>query len=881
MNNFLKIYKLFRFQLVVMVLYIFSLGHVLGVQNKQQIKPEKPIEAFFIMIFDSLVGHVGKLWAIVLLIFISGILGYLVKDAIPKLCSWIINGIIGWGARIKGQNLNAYLKSVIADCKEVRVGYKNFEIDVERDYVSIHIKTGKSERDIEIKEINKVIVDHKRLVVRGHPGAGKTTLLKYLSIRYANKLMKKMHGKHLIPVFVPLKNILKAGDDNPGSLFTYLLKYFNQQFSDAEGYVYKQLKAGNCIVFLDGLDEVDADHREKLIDWIETFATDFDQARMIITLRKEGYEKVGFNAKFEEAEVAALTIPQMDNLAFSVLRANQTKSNNKKLRQQCKILIKTIKDNNRLFILAENPMLLSIIALVFDEEGDLPRKRVELYERCVKLILEVREEREARITHRLRFTFDQKYFALRKLAWYCIQNDITQFSGDSLKSELIGIEKDINIQHEIDVFIKELCIIGILRQISVLDDNYDFVHKTFMEYFAAREIQENKCKEYLIYNHATDPNWREVILLYVGLLGDSKQVITELLNRDQLALAGECFLNARIPVETIRADLIEAIFARLKTEEGDNERISSVLMEMILPCLETVIDQLAVQNFLESRIKDPLERPETKSAIYKAGLGLENTLASEFGERFELAYVAEGKSIVGVKVPRSYLPSLKEKMYFWIKRQFTERVQFELPRQEVDLPAYFIDKCLVSNQEFALFVKAGGYKDSKYWSQRGWDYISNQKIQQPQYWQDKNFNQPDQPVVGVCWYEADAYARWAGKQLPNEQMWEKAARGTDERTYPWGEAKPDTSLCNFDNNIGKTTPVRKYASGVSPYGLYDMTGNVWEWNDDQWNNDQNTRVLRGGSWSYYDAQNFRASDRYGDYPYVRYYVIGFRCARTL
>ena len=100
-------------------------------------------------------------------------------------------------------------KSTIANKVAEKLGYLYFDIDVERDYVSIHIKTGKSQRDIEIKEINQVIVDHQRLIVRGHPGAGKTTLLKYLSIRYAKQLMKPLHGKHLIPMFVPLKSIFK------------------------------------------------------------------------------------------------------------------------------------------------------------------------------------------------------------------------------------------------------------------------------------------------------------------------------------------------------------------------------------------------------------------------------------------------------------------------------------------------------------------------------------------------------------------------------------------------------------------------------------------------------------------------------------------------
>ncbi len=191
---------------------------------------------------------------------------------------------------------------------------------------------------------------------------------------------------------------------------------------------------------------------------------------------------------------------------------------------------------------------------------------------------------------------------------------------------------------------------------------------------------------------------------------------------------------------------------------------------------------------------------------------------------------------------------------------------------------YKIDIYPVTNDRFNRFISANGYKNEKFWSEDGWKWKEKNKILQPKYWDDPKWNEPDHPIVGVSWYEADAFARWEGKRLPTDEEWERAARGTDGREYPWGN-EFDKEKCNsYESELRRTTPVTRYPNGISQDGCYDMAGNVWEWTADWYDNDNDSKAIRGGSWIN-DSGGVRCAFRGNDGPLYRSNDIGFRCAQ--
>ncbi|MEW5938994.1 MAG: SUMF1/EgtB/PvdO family nonheme iron enzyme, partial [Chloroflexota bacterium] len=211
----------------------------------------------------------------------------------------------------------------------------------------------------------------------------------------------------------------------------------------------------------------------------------------------------------------------------------------------------------------------------------------------------------------------------------------------------------------------------------------------------------------------------------------------------------------------------------------------------------------------------------------------------------------------------------------------------EEPAHVVELDAYWMDQTEVTNAMYALCVNAGACKPPRQTTSNAVDdYFGN-----PEY--------ADYPVVFINWSQANAYCQWTGTRLPTEAEWEKAARGTDERLYPWGNTAPSCSLMNFnpfngDSCKDDTSAVRDYPAGQSPYQIFNLAGNVYEWvmdwydpnyyanspsHNPQGPSDGIAKVLRGGSW-YFDEDFARATYRYRQDRYYYFSFTGFRCVQS-
>jgi len=785
---------------------------------------------------------------------------------------------------------------------------------LEEVFVSLQMgTTDEAEEGQRPLSIGQVLRDHQRLVVLGEPGAGKSTLLDYLTLVFAGELDSRVLGlkEKRLPIFCALG--LCAGVEAPLS---------QQLCSDVQlpvescpsGFFEKQLRRGRCVVLLDGLDEVvDRKERSAVARKIEQLAGQYPKNRYVVTCRTAGWEQGLLDGNFAVVRVrdfdenaVARFVRRWYHAVLGETAAWRAGADPKKqqkdreaaqkeAQKEAKDLLAALARRQSLRRLADNPLILSLISLVYHLRRNLPRGRAELYGDCLRILLDLWDQKDKRDIELPADapSWNAKRAMIQHIAYHF--HTAPEGAAEATADELTAIVAPVLKGFQCPMAPGEALTLIEERSGIVVDrglGRYGFAHRTFQEYLTATVIQETPGKEGELLRHLGEEAWREVILLYVGLPGvDADPLLRQIIQlpddeaHNRLLLAGQCLSEDLQVKDQTRQEILARLDALFRTAPDPLtfQRAGAVLAE--------VGGKQASDFFLET-LSDGRQWVRTAAAWALGRLGQEDPAlverlhqvyqedpspATRHTARDALLCLGRGDLVGMMLIPAGEVLIGDESHDFY---------NGEKALHTVYLDAYYIDRTPVTSAEFSAFVHASDYK--------------------PEHWQP---GPDDHPARNVTWYDAQAYAQWAGKALPTEAEWEKAARGgtqipkpksqnpsdlvdnpNPKRRYPWGD-EFDKNKCNTRaSGIGDTTPVGRHSpQGDSPHGVADMAGNVWEWTSslykeypyqaDDGREDPDAsglRVLRGGSWVD-GARVARCSSRLVSDPSYSRGRFGFRC----
>ena len=335
----------------------------------------------------------------------------------------------------------------------------------------------------------------------------------------------------------------------------------------------------------------------------------------------------------------------------------------------------------------------------------------------------------------------------------------------------------------------------------------------------------------------------------------------------------------------------------------------------------TVRETVAYRNHIDEQMLDFLDSAD-ESVLTVVRLGLEHEMQHQELLVYDIKHLLCDEFDVSAKPPPS--PTKVEGMaeieggVFWLGFGNTGKNQFawdnEKPAHQVFTRDFAIDRALVSNGDYLAFIRDGGYENFRWWFSEGWEVVNREQWRAPLYWElhdgewlIRDFfglataeSRKDDPVMHVSFFEASAYAKWAGKRLPTEAEWERAAcydaRRKTSNAFPWGNTEPDSGKANlFENGYWSVAPIGAFPEGANSYGCQQMIGDVWEWTTSDYvpypgfksefveYNDKwfvNQKVLRGGSFAT-PQLHIRSTYRNFFHAHERWMISGFRCAQDL
>lgn len=711
-------------------------------------------------------------------------------------------------------------------------------------------------------------LDTASLYVEAHAGAGKSTFCKWAVLQciaeedlipqvptpkdFAEPAPKSLRGR--LPLLVLFRDFAHKADFGRGEQ-TWTRKDLERALeawvaAKTDGLppdmLTVHLKAGTALLLLDGLDELPemgenagatVYPRELVLSGLADALPVWHGAgnRILLTSRPAGVERAGVQRlPLDHAPLEPLPPPLQDLFVqrwFHTLDKPDEASG----------LIGTIRGRADLAPLVGNPMLLTALCILYDSGGRLPGDIYKLYRRIVDVVLARRfpggSEKTERVEARLRAIARRMHEGTESeprssptavAAALEVDGVLREIAADGWSPEDASVEPAVRRKELLDRS-------GLLLPRG--DGQAAFYHLSFQEFLAAEELlKSGEDPITLIRKWSAVPEWRLTLSFLIAGRAEAAKppVILKMLGQLLDGLDSAAVKTNPAPA-LVLADAFDLILAKGWAVAGSPQ--AETFRTLVLRAIEDEIDLPARQALALTlgRLGDPRIADLRDPAAY-------------------------------VTVPAGDYPY----------GEAGEMVTIEAP--------FLLGRYPVTNSQYRAFVDDGGYQVREWWSEAGWTWRKDENITEPWFWDYRQINAPNQPVVGVSFWEAEAFCSWAGGRLPTEQEWEAAARGPEGFTYPWGDDWEDGNCNSSKAGLKVTSAVGLFPRGrQARLGLEDFAGNVWEWCDNLYDQADSTtganRVFRGGSWIV-DARIVRSAVRHWFVPEYRNNDLGFRCARV-
>lgn len=674
----------------------------------------------------------------------------------------------------------------------------------------------------------------RRLVIEGKPGSGKSTFVRWIVWNLCRP-GGAAPGFPLqgFPLFIRISELDEhititlrtptPGDpklDNDSRWVAHFLAAKGWDLN--EDFFAGKLAEEDTLLLLDGLDEAaDQTRRERVVQMVTPAASQWN-CRVVVTTRPGAHEGRATLVGFDKVSIEDLDDPGIER--FLQQWCHWLKLGDEGEAQTYYNQLRPAVAVASIHILARNPLMLTILAVLHLRRHKLPEQRAQLYEQIIDWLADQAVEK-----HRGKWRKDQILDPLSKLAL------MMQTGQGGLRTQ-IGIDDAARLIADgeptapVRSFLEQAqvdCGIITLRGKEIV-----YWHLSFQEYLAARELAGLPDAE-LTASAAR--------LLY---LPEGREVLP--------LLAGYMALPSRRRLDAVFEALTDDGAAQPQLER--QAHATGVLGRMLsdLTPFDYRLTPPAEARYLRLR--------QVTMSIFEKGksrhLGLKTRVAAAeaLDQADQSRHRTPDQPDYWISIPKGTLTTGDSGAYQ------------ALPKDRHEIAAFRIARFPVTVWEYGKFLADTG-------------------TQPPNKWEEQSLH-PSRPVVRVDWEQARAYCEWASRKwnmkckLPNDLQWEFAARGPGGRTYPWGpeNQQPDEHRANFNSMVGEPTPVGMFPDGETPEGVSDMAGNVWEWTSSNYQENKPWKVVRGASF-YVEADYLRAAVRDRGVPVNSYYNLGFRCVR--